>query len=166
LPANNEIIPLNIKKYRHQNYIFAIDATTFNEMQVFLEDSYLNILTEITNNEIFIYEFNVNDQDLASKNENRFKLVFQQEVLSQPDFDAITSISIYPNPSNGNFNIRLPEHTDGQISIYNTLGQEIYNNKNIETELLNVQLKKIPTGTYIVKAILDNKTYQEQIIIE
>lgn len=166
LPTNNEIIPLNIKKYRHQNYIFAIDATSFNSMQVFLEDSYLNTLTEISNNEIFIYEFNVNEQDLATKDENRFKLVFQQEVLSQPDFDATTSISVYPNPSNGNFNIRLPKHTDGQISIYNTLGQEIYNNKNIETELLNVQLNKIPTGTYFVKAMLDNKTYQEQIIIQ
>jgi len=166
LPTIGEIIPINIKKYRHENYVFAIEVPTMQGIQIFLEDQYLNTFMAIAPDTVFLHEFSVQTGNEPSLNENRFRLVFEQIVLNNPDFATNGNIKIYPNPSNGNFNIRLPKHTDGQISIYNTLGQEIYNNKNIETELLNVQLNKIPTGTYFVKAMLDNKTYQEQIIIE
>ncbi len=166
LPNIGEIIPINIKKYRHENYVFAIEVPTMQGIQIFLEDQYLNTFTAIAPDTVFLHEFSVQTGNEPSLNENRFRLVFEQIVLSNPDFATNGNIKIYPNPSNGNFNIRLPKHTYGQISIYNTLGQEIYNNKNIETEHLNVQLNKIPTGTYFVKAMLDNKTYQEQIIIE
>ena len=167
LPANNEIIPLNIKKYRHQNYLFAFDAISLNNTQVFLEDTYLNTLTEISNSGVFLHAFSVNDTDTASKDENRFKLVFQQDVLSQPDFDAIASISVYPNPSKGQFSLNLPQHDAGNITIYNILGQQIFSVQTDQSELFNIDLTfKIPTGTYILKAVLDQKSYQKQIVIE
>lgn len=166
-PTIGEVIPLSIKKYRSENYIFVFDVEPMQGVQMYLEDQYLNTLTAIETGTTFMYEFSVETGNEASLDENRFRIVFEEVVLSNPVFENEMTIKSYPNPSNGSFTVTLPNHENGSIAIFNVLGQKVADFETVGSSTLPILLNgKITTGTYFVKAILDNITYQEQIIIE
>ena len=69
---------------------------------------------------------------------------------------------IYPNPSNGIFNIN--SNTDYEsLSVFNTLGQELFH-KVKESELINIDLTHYPSGLYFVHLFKNNKKYTFKII--
>lgn len=78
--------------------------------------------------------------------------------LSKKDF------KMYPNPSNGNFNIIFDEaNTKHTVEIFSLLGQKVYENNDFTSEsLLVTNLQK---GTYLVKVTKDSKSRIEKIII-
>ena len=167
LPTIGEVIPLSIKKYRSENYIFAFDVEPMQGIQMYLEDQYLNTLTAIETGTTFIHEFSVEAGNQDSLDENRFRIVFEEVVLSNPVFETEMAIKSYPNPSNGTFTVTLPNHENGSIAIFNLLGQKVADFETVGASTLPITLNgKITTGTYFVKATLDHKTFQEQIIIE
>uniref|UniRef100_UPI004049AAF4 T9SS type A sorting domain-containing protein n=2 Tax=Flavobacterium sp. TaxID=239 RepID=UPI004049AAF4 len=167
LPTIGEVIPLSIKKYRSENYIFAFDIEPMQGIQMYLEDQYLNTLTAIETGTTFIHEFSVEAGNQDSLDENRFRIVFEEVVLSNPVFETEMTIKSYPNPSNGTFIVTLPNHENGSIAIFNLLGQKVADFETVGASTLPITLNgKITTGTYFVKATLDHKTFQEQIIIE
>lgn len=80
------------------------------------------------------------------------------ESLLQKDF------KIYPNPSNGNFNIIFDEaNSRHTVEIFSLVGQKLYENNNVTTESLSVT--NLQNGTYLVKVTKDSKSRTEKIII-
>jgi chitodextrinase len=80
------------------------------------------------------------------------------ESLSKKDY------KIYPNPSNGNFNI-IFDDTNGvyAVEIFTVLGQKVFEKNNLQSSSLSLgQLQK---GTYLVKVTKDSKSSTEKIII-
>jgi hypothetical protein len=66
------------------------------------------------------------------------------------------TIILYPNPTNGSFNIYFQSNYLGevQLSVYNILGKLIYSEWFIKTEYLmsdKIDVKKITPGNYILK---------------
>jgi endonuclease I/chitodextrinase len=80
------------------------------------------------------------------------------ESLSKKDY------KIYPNPSNGNFNIIFDDTTGVYaVEIYTVLGQKVFEKNNLQSSSLSLgQLQK---GTYLVKVTKDSKSSTEKIII-
>ena len=83
-----------------------------------------------------------------------YKLVVQ-EALSVADFEK--AIGIYPNPTNGNFTIKLDENFNAEktvVEIYNAIGQKVYQQQ------LTYSMTEIPfrnsDGLYFVKITSDN----------
>ncbi|MFN0274870.1 MAG: T9SS type A sorting domain-containing protein, partial [Chitinophagales bacterium] len=82
------------------------------------------------------------------------------------------NISIYPNPSNGNFIIQFPIEEDAEskiISVKNILGDEIYSIeiKNDAALIQEIQLpKNIISGIYFVEILMLNKIFLQQIVVE
>ncbi len=72
--------------------------------------------------------------------------------------------NIYPTVSKGNITINLPISVASSVAIFNTLGQQVYQNtysdKNIN---LNLQLAH---GVYMVKVTAENSSVTKRIIIE
>ncbi len=62
-----------------------------------------------------------------------------------------TSTKVYPNPSNGVFNVEIGSVSGSpQIYIYNVLGQEVSSSK-LNTLQTNINLSSQPKGVYIYK---------------
>jgi concanavalin A-like lectin/glucanase superfamily protein/type IX secretion system substrate protein len=75
-------------------------------------------------------------------------------------------ISIYPNPSNGNFIIQLPSNPhNASISIYTVLGENVFKSE-INNQKTILDISKQPSGMYFVKILDGEKVYSEKIVVE
>ena len=76
------------------------------------------------------------------------------------------NLSVYPNPTNGRFNVVLPKTTGNAIiEVYNIIGVLIYR----QTAVINVNtidLTDHPVGVYILKVISNNQIISSQKIIK
>lgn len=94
--------------------------------------------------------------------------VITQSVSACTGFEAYVSAdhncSVYPNPSNGEFTIKLGNMNEKMtIEIYNILGELIQTEK-ISSETTNVKLNA-KTGTYLIKVTENNQLiYRTNII--
>jgi hypothetical protein len=71
-----------------------------------------------------------------------------------------TDITIYPNPSTGNFNIQA----QGKLEIYNTLGEKIHQ-QILTSAHQQIQLNASP-GIYFVRVSDGEKSYTQKLVIE
>jgi hypothetical protein len=72
---------------------------------------------------------------------------------SELEDNVSEGFNIYPNPSNGNFNIIGSNLKESKITIHNSLGREVYrvfNNEKI-TDDLEINLSHLPSGIYVIK---------------
>jgi len=77
------------------------------------------------------------------------------------DADEDVAIRIYPNPSNGIFNISGAD-ASYQVIVTNAQGQIVYNQKLSSDRL---DLTNQPTGVYFIKLIGNNQTVTQKIVI-
>ncbi|TXD71458.1 T9SS type A sorting domain-containing protein [Aequorivita antarctica] len=72
--------------------------------------------------------------------------------------------SIYPTVSKGNVSISLPSSVESSVAIFNTLGQQVFQN-NYSDKNINLNLQLAP-GVYMVKVTSDENSITKRIIIE
>lgn len=80
------------------------------------------------------------------------------ETLSQKEF------KIYPNPSNGDFNI-IFDDSNGvhSVEIFSLLGQKVFEKEKTASSTISVN--NLQKGTYLIKVTKDSKSRTEKIII-
>ncbi|RFC53278.1 T9SS type A sorting domain-containing protein [Brumimicrobium aurantiacum] len=80
------------------------------------------------------------------------------------DFDSALNISIYPNPTNGDFTINLGE-TIESLTVYITdiTGKEVYSNGFKSTEKVNLNLNDAP-GVYFVTILANGSQLKYKLI--
>ncbi len=79
------------------------------------------------------------------------------------------NIQVYPNPNRGSFIINGIKvfNGDSKLSIYNLEGRLIWENKHVQlSNQLNVDLKLIPKGIYILSIKNQNRTATQKLIIQ
>lgn len=81
--------------------------------------------------------------------------------------NAITSVTIYPNPVEDIINVQIP----GNLIVDNNCSIEIYNlagklllKKKVTSTTNSIDLSNLPSGTYIVKLIMDQEIITKKII--
>lgn len=93
--------------------------------------------------------------------ENRWPAVF----LGTDNFDALTGISVYPNPSNdGRITIESSVTLD-EIQLINVNGQLMQQIQNPERVGHSYHLENLPKGFYFVKLAANNQMATKKIII-
>lgn len=73
--------------------------------------------------------------------------------------------AVYPNPNNGEMTLEyhLNETETGQITIYNSLGQTVFNqNLNTNATKMTIQLNGIASGLYSVSVIKNSRLVLSQ----
>lgn len=73
-------------------------------------------------------------------------------------------VSIYPNPSNGEFKITTVSNST-DVTIFNALGEIVYSNARIASGVHSIDLTNLANGIYSVKAYSDNKVEVKKITI-
>ena len=153
--------PLPIVEIQRENNNNVLIATTgFDTYKWYLgsniiEDSIFNTLTI---NEIGVYIVVVIGQNACEASDTL-------EVLSIGIKDVRTeSITVYPNPSNGEFTINLGNIENARkYQIFDMKGS-IVTEAKITSSLQQVNINVVP-GNYTVKVITDRKVYVENIVI-
>lgn len=76
-----------------------------------------------------------------------------------------SEFSIIPNPNNGEFKLVLSE-TPSSVNVVSPLGVTVYENKQISSNEININLKGVAKGLYIVKVNAEGKTLSKKIVID
>jgi len=79
------------------------------------------------------------------------------------------NLDVYPNPSNGEINIKLPVAKKGmELQVINTLGQVVH-----KENIINIYPGKdyklklnVPAGVYVIKMNVDNEIFVNKISVE
>lgn len=74
-------------------------------------------------------------------------------------------VTVYPNPSNGAFTLELEAVVDVRITIYNGIGQVVYDQQHAGQQLIPIALEPVP-GVYHVQLETSAGTLQRQLVIE
>ena len=72
-----------------------------------------------------------------------------------PEVDII----VYPNPTNGNLNIKSNKEID--VIIFDMLGNRIIDIQQVQKE---IDLTNLPNGIYNMSILYDNKRFNKRII--
>lgn len=88
--------------------------------------------------------------------------VYEQQSLNISTLQS-NGISIYPNPSNGIFNIEC--NNKAKIRITDLTGKEIQELSTVNN-MLSIDISKQPKGIYIINFEIKNRTVSTKIIIE
>jgi hypothetical protein len=82
------------------------------------------------------------------------------------DLDNQSVLTIFPNPSHGRFHVSLTEggYKNGQIYVYNFLGQMIYS-AIITRDETDIDLKTSPNGIYTIEVISGNNEIRKKFVI-
>ncbi len=75
-------------------------------------------------------------------------------------------ITIFPNPTNGVFNVKLDAYVKDNmtINVYNAIG-ELVKTMTVDTNSANVDLSTFANGVYVVKVIADNQVSTKKITL-
>jgi len=83
--------------------------------------------------------------------------------LSSEDFEATTKVSVYPNPSNGVFN--LEAQNNATVTVFDMLGKQIVTQK-ITVGTATVNLSSFTAGIYFSKITTENNQTQTVKLIK
>jgi photosystem II stability/assembly factor-like uncharacterized protein len=75
--------------------------------------------------------------------------------LKAPNFDIKKQISIYPNPTNGLLHINSENSTIKEASVFDLLGRQVYNSNFSTLNKVDLDLKSLETGVYLLKVTSD-----------
>jgi subtilisin-like proprotein convertase family protein len=93
-----------------------------------------------------------------------------QSVTLSSEVFGLDSFAIFPNPSNGNFNVKFNSSSNNQIEVYvhDLRGREVFMKKFQNTGLFdqNLRLASVQSGVYLVTVQDGDKKEVKKIIIE
>ena len=95
----------------------------------------------------------------------------QSECVNISTFDVnIFEFKVYPNPSNGTFNIKLDNinHNNIKIKLVSSIGNVISDKELFyyDDYNLNIDLKSHPKGVYLLEIITDKGTINKKLILQ
>jgi len=81
--------------------------------------------------------------------------------------DYLSSINIFPNPTNGNLTI-MSEYSIKTIKLYNTIGNELYSvhNKKNKITKTKLDLSNFAKGVYFIKIDINDQIINQRIILQ
>ncbi|MBS4041247.1 MAG: T9SS type A sorting domain-containing protein [Flavobacteriales bacterium] len=165
-----DVLPVRVSGMQEgANYQLRVQTEGFNNpnVEVFLHDTFTNTVTPIpTDDTVVTYPFTVTSATASTG--NRFQVVFQNSPLGVSNPEGFSQAVVYPNPVNdGMLHIALPTATYQKVSLYNALGQVVYQQNALgTTNLLQVSTQGLANGYYQLQVEdQQGQKYQAKVII-
>ena len=91
---------------------------------------------------------------------------FQTTVSASDVASVVENISVFPNPSDGNFTISSPEETISNVTVFDAVGKNVFsqNVDNQDNTTLNVSF--LPQGIYTFRVKKERTTSIVKIVIQ
>ncbi len=158
IPTDGHQIDLLMMNYEDTAYSLTFNLGNQPEtLKVYLNDSYLNTQTELT--ESITYDFTVDANVPESIDQNRFHLSFEEVPLNNQNFDA-GQVRLYPNPVVNQLQIELPASVEiNSVQVFNTLGQKV-----LTTTQSQVDVSRLASGVYVVEVETSAGNVSKKII--
>jgi hypothetical protein len=96
---------------------------------------------------------------------------FKVSVLGVEDETLVGAFNVFPNPSEGNFNLDLSllKKATVAVNVTNVMGQMVYNdskqNMAAGQHIMNMNLSSLSNGMYMVNVYVGDKLYSKRITI-
>ncbi|MFN3943098.1 MAG: cadherin-like beta sandwich domain-containing protein [Flavobacterium sp.] len=165
-----DVLPVRVSGMQEgANYQLRVQTEGFNNpnVEVFLHDTFTNTVTPIpTDDTVVTYPFAVTSATASTG--NRFQVLFQNSPLGVSNPEGFSQAVVYPNPVNdGMLHIALPTATYQKVSLYNALGQVVYQQNALgTTNLLQVSTQGLANGYYQLQVEdQQGQKYQAKVII-
>ncbi len=71
---------------------------------------------------------------------------------------------LYPNPTKDVVNIRLKDDANTEITVYNTLGNNVFNSTYSGSQI-KIDLKDLPQGVYFIDVLQNGKSHIQKVMI-
>lgn len=84
--------------------------------------------------------------------------------LSTADFNWVSSVSVYPNPSHGNINISSDIDLE-QVQVISINGQIIRQIENPEFTNHELEIRNLPSGFYLIRLSANDQSVVKKIIV-
>lgn len=78
--------------------------------------------------------------------------------LKNPSFDLKNQIAVYPNPTNGVLHLNSENSLINEVSILDLLGRQVFSSKFSDLNKVDLDLKSLQSGTYVIKVTSDSGT--------
>ena len=166
LPSNNDFIQLNNTKYRGTQYTYKIFYEGIPGIDAFLFDQYTQSLTPLLEGGNTFYDFQILPNVTAVNDPLRFKILFNSETLSNPDFSNQSVLfSLFPNPAKDVFYIKTNVQSVAKVKVVNMLGQLIYE-REVQpiNQKIEINAQSWQNGTYMISVSQDGNTQTQKLI--
>lgn len=169
LPTEDENIALFNTNYENENYTLVLDVSAFDNVNVYLEDSFTGEETELQAGET-VYSFSVDANLEGSVASDRFSIHFGNSTLSTDSFNT-DAIRIYPNPvkSGQAFNLTTGNLKGQQVnvSIQDVLGKTIYTTKRkFDGKTVHINSGNLQSGVYFVNLDYNGNQVTKRLIVK
>ncbi|MFN3752977.1 choice-of-anchor D domain-containing protein [Flavobacterium sp.] len=164
LPFNEfDLVPLGVDVIQSGSYKIAIGMVdglfTETNQRIYLEDTYLNIIHDLRQAP---YQFT----SVSGIYNDRFIIRYTTNALGNPDFDTLNN-SVVVAGNNGVMTIKSSLQTLEEVTVYDVLGRQLFNQKGIGANNLsasNISMSqqslivkiKLESGTIVTKKVLIN----------
>jgi len=159
----DHIIPLGFRTQveEEQNYRISLDeieGDLLSNVTVYLQDNLLNTITNLSEES---YTFSANQ----SNQKERFVLVFEEEILSNPE-NTLETISIYPNPTQNILNIVSPQAEITSVSVYDVRGRLINSTTINYQKTYQLDMSILESAMYFVTINTEFGTITKRVVKE
>lgn len=90
-------------------------------------------------------------------------------ILSTDEFDSLDDLTVFPNPNNGNFNVKFnsTSNDDVNIEVFDIRGRKVFGNLYRNTGVFNqsIKLDNVQSGIYLLNISEGNRKVTKKIII-
>ena len=157
-PITTSELPIKIDKMRHTNYKWQFELDNYDGATPYLFDTLNNSYTQINNGTVVPFTADANTT-------NRFKIVFQNAVLSNATFQ--NTLAIYPNPAKAGASFYIEGVSEATVTVSNLLGQTVpVQTKSQGTTLQVTPNTSLSQGVYLVNITSEGNTQQVKWIVE
>ena len=157
-PSATSELPIKIDKMRHTNYKWQFELDNYDGATPYLFDTLNNSYTQINNGTVVPFTADANTT-------NRFKILFQNAVLSNATFQ--NTLVIYPNPAKAGASFYVEGISEATVTVSNLLGQTVpVQTKSQGTTLQVTPSASLSKGVYLVNITGEGNTQQVKWIVE
>jgi photosystem II stability/assembly factor-like uncharacterized protein len=74
-------------------------------------------------------------------------------------------VYVFPNPNTGLFTVQVPEGMQYDIVVFNVLGEQVYEERDVDASQRTIELCDVTSGMYLVRLSIANTTITKNVVV-